>query len=127
MNPLYYLISILLHVHTQTIEERDRAVQESSKRFSQLREDFKYNLSLLEARDSEIKRLESIGNTLNSNVQTLQTEKTSLMHRLEKLQSREQERKERAKGDAAMQKVGILIDAFPRPHDYSVFCDFDFL
>lgn len=80
-------------------------MQESSKRFSQLREDFKYNLSLLEARDGEIKRLESVSNTLNSHVQTLQTEKISVMHRLEKLQSREQERRERAKGDAAMQKV----------------------
>lgn len=76
-----------------------------SKKFSQLREDFKYNLSLLEARDNEIRRLEGVGNALNSHLQTLQAEKSSLMNRLEKMLSREQERKERAKSDAAMQKV----------------------
>lgn len=96
----------------QAIEEREKSHIDISKKFSQLRDDFKYNLSLLEARDSEIRRLEAVSNTLNGHVQTLQAEKSGLMHRLDNLQSREQERKDRAKGDAVLQKVLLSLLSF---------------
>ncbi len=40
------------------VEERDRIILDVAKKFESLRDDFNYNLSLLEARDLEIKKLE---------------------------------------------------------------------
>lgn len=44
----------------ELVTERDQLLLETSHHFDNLREDFQYNLTLLEARDNEIERLEKI-------------------------------------------------------------------
>ena len=74
------------------IEERDLIILDSHKRFESLKEDFSYNLTLLEARDGEIKRLESQFDGLNASINELTEDKSSLLNRLEIMEKRDSEK-----------------------------------
>jgi chromosome segregation ATPase len=76
----------------QLVSERDSLLIESSKRFEQLRDDFQYNLSLLEARDQEIERLEGHIQKINSELGINDAEKRSLKGRVDILEIKETER-----------------------------------
>ena len=111
----------------QAIEDRDKALHEANKRFSLLKDDFKYNLTLLEARDTELRRLEGVATTLYGDVETLKAEKAALTQRLDRAHVKENERKERMKSEAALHKVQIslvnttrdvLIVDFVTHHDF---------
>ena len=65
------------------ILEKERTIQDILRRFEALKEDFQYNLTLLEARDTEIFRLEKNNEALLSDVQARCVEDNSLLKRFE--------------------------------------------
>jgi chromosome segregation ATPase len=82
-------------------------LDDGNRKFSQLKEDFKYNLTLLDARDAEIRRLEGCCGELQLELQTLREEKSALAQRVERWQAKDAERREKSKSDSAMHKVGV--------------------
>ena len=77
------------------IEDRDHANTELSRRFDQLKEDFSYNLTLLEARDQEIERLEGNVSEKSTALEDNETERRTLVTRIEVLELRGTEREEK--------------------------------
>ena len=77
------------------IAERDQLLIESSKRFEQLRDDFQYNLALLEARDQEIERLEAHIHKVSSELNESHADRRALRGRIEVLETKEVERFEK--------------------------------
>lgn len=94
---------IYVKCYYQMIEERDGLLQESTRRFNLLREDFQYNLSLLEARDKEIGRL----NLLQVKLEASEHEKNNLAKRLEMMMIKECEKEDKVQHDKLMNKVHI--------------------
>lgn len=62
------------------IEERNNIIFEYTKKFNLLKEDFNFNLQLIEARDEEIKKLEDINRFDKAKFQELVEKHTSLEH-----------------------------------------------
>lgn len=89
----------------QLVSERDNLLIESSKRFEQLRDDFQYNLALLEARDHEIERLEGHIQTINSELGVSDAERRALKGRIDILEIKETERFEKHEENKAANKV----------------------
>jgi len=87
------------------IEERDGLLQESTRRFDLLRDDFQYNLSLLEARDKEIGRL----NQVEVKLEAAEQEKGNLSKRIEMMMMKECEKEEKSQQDKIVNKK-ILIE-----------------
>lgn len=87
------------------ILERDKLLLESSKRYEQLKEDFQYNLTLIEARDQEIERLEGSAQQSERVCEELQLQVRSLSARLEALQQKEVERLQKMDSDKQNNKV----------------------
>ena len=83
------------------IEERDGLLQESTRRFNLLREDFQYNLSLLEARDKEIARL----NQVEVKLEACEQEKNNQAKRIETLMMKECEAAEKSQKEKIANKV----------------------
>jgi chromosome segregation ATPase len=79
----------------QLVGERDGLLIESSKRFEQLKDDFQYNLALLEARDQEIERLEEHIQKINNQLGVNESEKSALKGRVDILEIKEKERFEK--------------------------------
>ena len=77
------------------VEERDHVNAELSRRFDQLKEDFSYNLTLLEARDQEIERLEGNLKEKSTSLEDSEAERRTLVTRIEVLELRESEREEK--------------------------------
>lgn len=73
------------------VEERDQLLLESSRKFEKLKDDFEYNLALIQARDVEIERLEHELKTIQSELTHVNNDKKHLMAQLEAAQSRENE------------------------------------
>lgn len=92
----------------KTIEDRDMLLLESSKRFEQLKDDFQYNLRLLEARDREITRLEGIIEKQGREKEDLEQQVRNLLSRIESMQEKEKERMDKFEQDKALSKVGQL-------------------
>ena len=89
----------------QLVTERDSLLIESSKRFEQLRDDFQYNLALLEARDEEIERLEGHILKANTELSITDTDRRALKGRIDLLEIRETERFEKHEENKAANKV----------------------
>ena len=89
----------------QLVTERDTLLIESSKRFEQLRDDFQYNLALLEARDEEIERLEGHILKTNTELSITDTDRRALKGRIDLLEIRETERFEKHEENKAANKV----------------------
>lgn len=83
----------------KVIEEKEGVLMNAQGRFEQLKEDFRYNLTLLEARDQEIDRLEKTLTATNQQLLDCDTERRSLVGRVELLELREVDRVERFKQD----------------------------
>lgn len=90
------------------IVERDKLLVESSKRYEQLKGDFEYNLSLIEARDNEIDRLEKILLQHEQDKQLFEQQIRSMSTRLEGLQLKEVERLQKMETDKQNNKVCCL-------------------
>lgn len=93
----------------KTIEDRDMLLLESSKRFEQLKDDFQYNLRLLEARDREIARLEGIIEKQGREKEDLEQQVRNLLSRIESMQEKEKERMDKFEQDKALSKVCQLL------------------
>lgn len=89
----------------KTIEDRDMLLLESSKRFEQLKDDFQYNLRLLEARDREITRLEGIIEKQGREKEDLEQQVRNLLSRIDSMQEKEKERMDKFEQDKALSKV----------------------
>jgi len=81
--------------------ERDTLLIESSKRFEQMKKDFKYNLTLLEVRDKEIERLEKLVEEKGALLLANELDRKCLYDKIVVLENKEDklsERHEREKG-----------------------------
>lgn len=93
----------------KTIEDRDQLLIESSKRFEQLKDDFQYNLRLLEARDREISRLEGIIEKQGREKEDLESQVKNLLARIESIQQKEKERIDKFEQEKALSKVFNIV------------------
>jgi uncharacterized protein (DUF3084 family) len=96
----------------KTIDERDKVLAESNQRFEKLKDDFQYNLRLIEARDKEIKRLEGIIDKQAKLNEELERENKVLNNKVETLQQREKERVDKFEQDKVMNKVSYFLFLF---------------
>lgn len=86
------------------LEERDRLLVESSRRFEQLKEDFTYNLQLIEARDQEMERLEHQLQSKDQDIQLLQDDIKSLTMKIEHMNKREIDKMQKAEQERGNHK-----------------------
>ena len=71
--------------------EKEKIISEFLKKFEELKEDFQYNLTLLEARDKEINRLESLISKLNDELDLKELELKSTLKKLESIELQNKE------------------------------------
>lgn len=74
------------------ITKRDNLLVEVSKRYTQLQEDFKYNLGLITARDMEINRLDEAVKARTTDFESADNENRSLRIKIETMESTYAER-----------------------------------
>ena len=91
------------------VAERDSLLLEAGRRFEQLRDDFQYNLALLEARDGEIRRLEGIVEGDNKRIGALESEKRSLTERIESFSLKDHEREAQIQEEKTSNKVAMFL------------------
>ena len=89
----------------QLVNDRDILLIDASKRFEQLKDDFQYNLALLEARDHEIERLEGHAQKITEELSITDTERRSLKSQVDILQIKEAERLEKHEENKLANKV----------------------
>ncbi len=70
---------------------REQSLTESVNKFNHLRDDFQYNLTLLEARDNEIVRLSGVVKAANNNLLVKENEIKSLSQKIELLHLKDSE------------------------------------
>lgn len=87
------------------LEERDQLLLESSKRFEKLKDDFEYNLTLIEARDVEIERLEHELRVSNGECEQYHSEIKGLSQQLDAAQTREHDAQKKLELDRINHKV----------------------
>lgn len=76
-----------------------------SRRFEQLREDFQYNITLIEARDKEIQRLDSICKEKTILCERLHAENVTLSTNMDALVSTQHEKDSKKEEDKIANKV----------------------
>lgn len=87
------------------IIERDHLLIESAKRFEKLKDDFQYNLTLLEARDHEILRLDNIVEHQDEKLSNLDTELRASANKFIQLEQKYNNLVEKHSADKAKSKV----------------------
>ena len=87
------------------ISERDSLLIDYGKRFEQLRDDFQYNLALLEARDQEIRRLEGYTKKVANEIVISDNRCRVFQSRIEILETKEVERFEKHEENKLANKV----------------------
>lgn len=87
------------------VEERDQLLIESSRRFEKLKDDFEYNLSLIQARDVEIERLEHELRMCVQENDAAKTDRRNLTLQLEAARTRESDAMKKAELDRINNKV----------------------
>ena len=92
------------------VVERDELLVKSSQRFEQLRDDFKYNLALLEARDNEIIRLEKQTDIDTVKISELERDLKASKIALSESTKRETEKEQQHAEDKALNKVTYVVD-----------------
>lgn len=91
------------------IVERDALLVEASKRFEQLKDDFKYNLTLLDARDIEIVKLEKMLSSETTKNTSLAEESDSVKSKLAFTAQQMTEREMQYAEEKAGNKVIVII------------------
>lgn len=89
----------------KTIEDRDQLLLDCSRQYQQLKDDFQYNLRLIEARDKEIGRLEGIIEKQGKEKEELEQQVRNLLTRIDSMQHKEKELIDKLDQDKAMNKV----------------------
>jgi hypothetical protein len=74
------------------INQRDNNIKDLNNKFNKLKDDFIYNLTLLEARDKELLRIENEFNIINNNNSNILNENKILINKLNILELRDNER-----------------------------------
>ena len=74
------------------IKDRDSLLIDISKRYELMRDDFQYNLKLLEARDKEILRLESLFGEKLKELMLTEAERKNLMSIISSLELQDQDK-----------------------------------
>lgn len=87
------------------VEERDQLLLESSRRFEKLKDDFEYNLALIQARDVEIERLEHDLKLHQADLSNSSSERKQLISQIEAAQSRELDAMKKSELDRINNKV----------------------
>lgn len=87
------------------VEERDQLLIESSRRFEKLKDDFEYNLSLIQARDSEMERLDHELRKCHDELEACRTERRNLTLQLEASRTRESDAAKKSELDRLNNKV----------------------
>lgn len=91
------------------VEERDQLLLESSRRFEKLKDDFEYNLALIQARDVEIERLEHDLKLHQADLASSTSERKQLISQIEAAQSRELDAMKKSELDRINNKVSLLV------------------
>jgi len=95
------------------VEERNQAAVESRRQFELLRDDFQYNLTLLEARDQEIRRLEAVLTDKSTTIEENEAHIRGLTGKIDRMEVMELERVEKLAQDKATNRVGSTVhDSF---------------
>ena len=103
----------------QLVTDRDALLTDASKRFEMLKDDFQYNLALLEARDHEIERLEGHVQKITDELAFTDKERRSLNSQVEILLIKETERVEKHEENKLANKVRFYCARrYPSPHQY---------
>jgi len=102
--------------------EREEMLVESAKRFEQLREDFQYNLTLIEARDKEIQRFEHLFKNKSLECDSLISEKGRLLELVEAFSTREREVDSKREADKIVNKriiddLKVVVDSMKWTND----------
>jgi uncharacterized protein YlxW (UPF0749 family) len=87
------------------ITEKDTQISAFLKHFEVVKDDFHYNLKILEVRDSEIRRLTEAVSSLRKENASKESEIQSLSSRINMLVENEQKRKEKRVNDNVLNKV----------------------
>ncbi len=87
------------------IAERDALIEELSRRYEQMREDFKYNLGLIEQRDAELSRTKKLLEQAKLEIEDKEYERRALNSTVEELQKQEAVFKEALLTERAQYKV----------------------
>jgi cell division protein FtsL len=90
------------------VEERDQLLLESSKRFEKLKDDFEYNLTLIQARDLEIERLEHEVQSKKAECDQFHEEVKALAQHVEVAKAREHDIQKKAELERINHKVSTL-------------------
>ena len=104
---LHEIHDMRCHQLEQLIHDRDTLLIQAKREFEQLKGDFQYNLSLLEARDLEIRRLDGIVKNLSDQLEENQAERNELNNKLDSMELREVSRKEKMAADQVAHKVWL--------------------
>jgi hypothetical protein len=91
------------------ILERDQLLIDASKRFEKIKEDFQYNLTLIEARDVEIERLERLVDAKDERSSKLDNDLRAALLKYDLLEKKHEESTEKYNSEKAKSKVCRLI------------------
>lgn len=94
------------------VEERDSMILEAAKNFEAIKEDFHYNLKLLEGRDEDISKLEKELSLRNAEIEGLESQVRTLTSKLDSLDHKYQMTLERSETDKTQNKVCYLLLLF---------------
>ncbi|RYZ88426.1 MAG: hypothetical protein EOP04_09435, partial [Proteobacteria bacterium] len=86
------------------LTEKDKKIQEMKQKFELLKDDFQYNLQLIEARDKEIERLDQLVKAQQKKNDELEQRVKGLNNKVDHLQLKEAERTEKLEQDKLMHK-----------------------
>jgi hypothetical protein len=84
------------------LAEREKILLQTKQKFELLKDDFNYNLQLIEARDREIQRLEQLAKVHMKKEEELE-------QKVRSMQTKETERFEKAEQDKMLQKVRLYL------------------
>lgn len=90
---------------SQLLSEKEKLFIDSNKRLEHLKEDFQYNLTLLDARDDEISRLESLHQRALKELSVRESEIKILLSRVEIAERKESESREALSREQQSTKV----------------------
>jgi hypothetical protein len=97
-----------LYHFSKGIDERNKLLADASRKFNLLRDDFQYNLTLLEARDLEINRLGQVELNLLHEIETKNNEMKILNQKFEKIQKKETENYQKYQTERSQTKKFLL-------------------
>eukprot|EP01039_Chlorochromonas_danica_P002167 gene2166-2365_t len=108
-----------------SIRQRESMLLETQQKLDLLKDDFQYNLKLIEARDKEIERLEEVVLGYRKRGEEMEEKIKSLSGKIEILQQKEVERQEKVEQDKLMYKRVLdelrnVIESMQWSHDEDI-------